>query len=524
MTAAPALGWRHPWRVGSALIWNDVKQGLRKHLRTAGWRGRLLQLVGAIFGLGFLAVLHLMAYGLVRYLGDTPALGRANLFTGVSTAVWSFLFFVMISGGLMRALVVLHEQDDSSLLLASPVSPRAILAGRLFGNALQSCLVDGFIIVPWINVRAFAFGDWAALWGYPVWLALAIIVTCVDGLFSFGLIRWLGLRRARLFSQAVPFALIFGVTFCASSMGLSVAAMTSSNGANLPPGLKRQFVELVHTPLALMARAAEGDFGPLAAIFLTAILLAYVTLRGTERAFVAGTQNLAADAGRGASKRADRPFRSNLFLLEITKNLRLVARTPMILVQCFAQIFTPVGVAVLIGRDDAARAVAFFIIFASGVLAGMLTIAAGTVEEADDLLGMSPRRSIRFRWGKIATGILCLVVPTCGAALGLLLFGHPREAVAVFFGGLPLGLVASLVGETFARPVPPGQKPRLLADPVMMIPLLGLQISSGLVAGVTVFAAAFSFPALVASLAGSYLILGTLLALAQLRKPLWQEN
>jgi hypothetical protein len=286
--------------------------------------------------------------------------------------------------------------------------------------------------------------------------------------------------------------------------------MTSGNGAHFPPGLRRQFVQLVHTPLALMARAAEGEAGALASILVTAVVLAYVTLRWTERAFVAGTQNLAAQAGRGSSRRADRPFRTNLFLLEMTKNLRMVARTPMILVQCFAQVFTPIGVAVLIGRDDAARAVAFFIIFASGVLAGMITIAAGTVEEADDLLGMAPRRAIRFRWGKIASGFLCLAIPI-----------RPLEAGAVFFGGLPLGLAASLVGETFTKPVQPGQKPRLLADPVMMIPLLGLQITSGLVAGVTVFAAALSFSALVAGLAGCYLILGLLVGLAQLRKPLW---
>ena len=522
MTSSSALGWRHPWRVGSALIWNDLKQGLRKHLRAAGWRGRVLQVVGALFGLGFLAMLHLMAYELIGYLGDTSAAGRANLLIGVSTAIWSFLFFVMVSGGLMRALVVLHEQDDSSLLLASPVSPRAILAGRLLGNALQSCVVDGFIIVPWINVEAFAFGDWAALWGYPVWLALAVIVTCIDGLFSFGLISWLGLRRARLFSQAVPFALIFGVTFCASSLGLSVSSMTSGGNAMIPPSLKSEFIELVHTPLSMMARAAAGDPMAVAAIFASALLLGFLTLRWTERAFVEGTQNLAAESGRGSWKKADRPFRSNLFYLEISKNLRGIARTPMILVQCFAQVFTPVGVAVLIGRDDPARAVAFFVIFAGGVLSGMLTIAAGTVEEADDLLGMAPRRPSLFRWGKIGTGFLSVALPLLGAAAGLLLFGRPLDAAAVFLGGLPLGLVASLIGETFAKPVRPGQKPRLLADPIIMIPLLGLQMTSGMVAGLTVFAAAFGFlSGLAAALALCYVVLGLLLGLAQLRKPMF---
>ncbi len=111
------------------------------------------------------------------------------------------------------------SRTTASLLLSSPVSPRAILAGRLFGNALQSCLVDGFIIIPYINVRVVTFGGHPNfLWGYLVWFALAVIVTCIDGLFSFGLIRWLGMKRARFLAQAVPFLLIFGVTLLAGDV------------------------------------------------------------------------------------------------------------------------------------------------------------------------------------------------------------------------------------------------------------------------------------------------------------------
>jgi len=55
----------------------------------------------------------------------------------------------------------------------------------------------------------------------------------------------------------------------------------------------------------------------------------------------------------------------------------------------------------------------------------------------------------------------------------------------------------------------------------MMIPLLGMQIISGLVAGATVFAASFSWPLLFLSLLGSYLALLLAIGLAQLRKPLF---
>ena len=522
---AATLYRSHPWRVAGALIWVDLKQGLRKHLAAKNWRSRLLKGGGAFFGLLFLVGLHFAAYGFLSYVAESPSPDRARLLEGVSTAVWSFLLFVMISGGLVRALVVLHEQDDSNLLLASPVSPRAILAARLFGNALQSCLVDGFIIIPWINVRAFVFGDLRFLWGYPVWFAIAIIVTCVDGLFSFGLIRWLGLRRARLFSQGIPFMLVFGVTFFAGSLSVSIAQMDLTEHQNaMPMTMQTQFLQLTHTPAVIMARASAGSVPHVAMLLAGAAALALLTLRLTERAFVEGTRNVSENAGQGASSYADGAFRSFLLGLEIRKNLRMVVRTPMFLVQCIAQVLTPVGIAFVLGRDDLARAAAFFIIFATGVLSGMLTIAAGTVEECPDLLTMSPRSIRIFRFGKILTGCLFPIGLSVIIGFGLILAGQPLEAGAVLLGGIPLGIVSSFVGETFATPVRLGMRPKLLADPIMMIPLLGMQITSGMIAGVTVLAAAFSSFALLMSLLACYVVLIIGFGLAQLRKPIFGNS
>ena len=328
---------------------------------------------------------------------------------GVGTSVWCFLLFVMLSGGLVRALVVLHEQDDSNLLLSSPVSPRAILAARLFGNALQSCLVDGFIIVPWINVLVFIFGHWECLWGYPVWFALAVIVTCIDGLFSFGLIAWLGLRRARFLSQAVPFLLVFGVTFSAGSLSVSVAQLSAnSTEAHMPPAMQAHFIALSHTPLVWINRAGGGNPLFLAMIFSAAAAMALITLRLTERAFVEGTQHLAESTGPARAGTAAAPFRTGLLKLEVIKNLRLIVRTPMMMIQCLAQSLMPIGIACILAREDLARGIAFFVIFAGGVLSGIFTIAAGTVEECDDLLTMSPHRTRLFRFGKMLSGFLWL--------------------------------------------------------------------------------------------------------------------
>lgn len=512
----------HGARVTGLLIGNDLKQGLRKHLAGPTWRARLLQAGGLFFGLAFFAGLHFAAWSVLVYTKETPARDPETLLAGVSAALWGFLLFVMLSGGLMRALVVLHEQDDSALLLSSPASPRAVLAARLFGNALQSCLVDGFIIVPWIDVRVFFFGEWNCLWGFAAWFAVAVIVTCVDGLFSFGLIRWCGLRRARLFSQVIPFALIFGVTFFAGSASVSLAQMNiGAAHAHMPPALQGHFTALARTPLFPLALAAEGNAPDLLLLFAGAVALAWITLRLTERAFVEGSQNVEENVNPAGAGRADGPFRSGLLALEIRKDLRLVMRTPMIAVQCIAQILTPVGIAFVLGRDDLARAVAFFTIFAAGVLGGIVTIAAGTVEECDDLLVMAPHSYRLFRFGKILAGCLGPIGILLLVGAGLLLAERPLEAAAVLLGGIPLAVTGAIAGETFATPVKPGRRPRLLADPIMMIPLLGLQIVSGLVAGATVFAAAFSGLLLLAALLASYILLAIAFGLAQLKKPLF---
>ncbi|HUB65916.1 MAG TPA: hypothetical protein VL981_00360, partial [Candidatus Methylacidiphilales bacterium] len=293
-TAPFRHSWTHSFRIGLLLVWIDIKQGIRKHLAGHTWRDRLLQAGGALFGLTFLAALHVAAFSLVTYAWLSPSEDKGALITGISTAMWSFLLFVMVSGGLMRALVVLHEQDDSSLLLSSPVSPRAVLAARLFGNALQSCLVDGFIIIPYINVRTFMFGgNPRFLWGYALWFALAVMVTCIDGLFSFGLIRWLGLRKARLFAQIIPFLLIFGVTFVAGSLSISATQMSEEAGGKyMPPAMQHKFMALAHSPMSALARAAVGGPAHLTAFFAAAGGLALVTLWLTERSFIEGSQHL----------------------------------------------------------------------------------------------------------------------------------------------------------------------------------------------------------------------------------------
>jgi hypothetical protein len=193
----------------------------------------------------------------------------------------------------------------------------------------------------------------------------------------------------------------------------------------------------------------------------------------------------------------------------------------MMIVQCLAQALMPIGIACVLGRDDVGLAVAFFFTFAAGVLSGMFTLAAGTVEECGDLLAMSPHGARLFRLGKILSGTLFPLLLAVLVSFGLLAAREPGYAAAVFFAALPLGFASSLCAETFAQPVKPGVRPKLMADPLMMIPLLGTQIISGTIAGGCVFAAELSGSMLAVALVASYLVLLIAVGLAQLRKPMF---
>ncbi len=181
--------------IGLRIFQVDLLMLIRRHYTGSSVRARLLQLLATLSVLLVALIVHGMALGAVIYV-NRASLHAETTLEGVSALVWNFLIFVMTSGGLIRALIVLHEQDDTDLIISSPAPIRSILAARLFGNTIQSCTVDGFIIVPWINIMVLTHGFWY-LCGYPIWILLAMIVTSYDGLLTLSLVRYFGFNRAR---------------------------------------------------------------------------------------------------------------------------------------------------------------------------------------------------------------------------------------------------------------------------------------------------------------------------------------
>ena len=103
-SASPAGAWAHSFRVCARLVWNDCKQGLRKHLAGTTRRDRLLRAGGALFGVAFMAGLHFAAFALFSYTWLSPSENKADLIAGLSASVWAFLLFVMLSEEELRAI------------------------------------------------------------------------------------------------------------------------------------------------------------------------------------------------------------------------------------------------------------------------------------------------------------------------------------------------------------------------------------------------------------------------------------
>src|ERR1700691_5929210 len=98
---SPASPWLHSFWVCACLGWDDFQQRPSKRLAGNTRRDQVLRAGGALFGLAFMAGLHFAAFALFTYTWLSPSHNKVDLIAGLSTSVWAFLLFVMLSGGLV---------------------------------------------------------------------------------------------------------------------------------------------------------------------------------------------------------------------------------------------------------------------------------------------------------------------------------------------------------------------------------------------------------------------------------------
>lgn len=379
------------------LLWRDVKTG------------RMGAYANFVLVAALLIVANVVSIAIFVALGRAPSLN-------LQTVAWLFFGFMMLGAAMNHAIRVLFERADFDLLLASPISPRAILLARLTTMTVGAALASGLFVVPLANgMIAGVSSRYAAI--YPVWLLLSCISASAAVWGTLLLVQWLGARRARTWAQVISAVLGAGVYLVVQ--GQNILRL------KFRPGVIDGWHELFRRlRVDYLARAGQAEFGPLLAVALLAALSIAITTKLLHRMFITGVQ----EAGGIAPKSRKRPrkpyrFRTGVGRATFLKDLRLIARDPLLLAQVLptAMYYLPVmagflkyGSAVILGP---------LAVLVAGQFSLALTAVAAAGEECWDLIHMSPTPELKLRLAKMAAGmvlpvaialVLCVIVAFLG--------------------------------------------------------------------------------------------------------------
>jgi ABC-2 type transport system permease protein len=397
---------------------------------TLGWRS----LVGPVQGqplrvrvalaLGLVVALHAAAWPVGLYFGARE--------TGefLTTATRAGVLFVLpwAAASPMSALSrLLSQRGDLDLLLASPASPRAIFAARLFALGIEGVSPSLMLLGPLADVLALqGRPHWLAL--YPTLLGAGLFGASLGAALALGLAFALGPRRARVVSQLAA-ALVGGS-----------AALVAQALAFLPDGAKASLTGALAAPgawLTLPERAARGEaVAPWLALAVCAFVAASL---GLAKPFAAAAMRAAGMASIPGRERATPRFTASLATALRRKEHRLLWRDPWLLSQMGLQALYTLPIAFILWRNGGVTAtpgVAFAptLVVVAGQLSASLAWIALCAEDAPDFVATAPARRGQIERAKIAAlalpVALAMALPLTGLA-----FVAPGAAVAALACG-----------------------------------------------------------------------------------------
>src|SRR5579883_2962140 len=210
--------------------------------------------------------LHGIAYPAALWLNASAAAGGAAPPAYLASGVLFVLPWI-IAQSMTAATRALYARGDLDLVLAAPVSARAVLAARAFAIATDGVASAAILLLPLANMNV-VLGHWRWLALYPVLAATGLFGSGLGIALALALFAAVGPRRARLASQIA--ATLIGACFVLGLQAVSV----------LPTWLRDALMNHLAPPAApalgdprsllwLPALAAGGD---LRALLLRALL------------------------------------------------------------------------------------------------------------------------------------------------------------------------------------------------------------------------------------------------------------
>jgi ABC-2 type transport system permease protein len=409
-----------------SLAWLLAHDMVLNWRRFADMFGRLPPLAVLAVCLGLVALLHLLAWPIVRWvvriMQESWATGGQGL-----TIPFICTFAWMTAQGLIGAARTFHERGSLDLMLASPLPVRRMLAARALAIAASSLGSIAILVLPVANVGAVLDGPgW--LLAYPALVGLALIGTAVGLAIAVWLFEAFTPRRARLIAQLS--AAIVGGAFL---LAVQVAALLpAATRMGLAEAITQSQVARLVTSISPAWLAVIG-----AALFAAAILaLSEPFRRASLRA--AGTP-VDVDADATSRHRASQ-FGAGVGRTLRRKEWRLITRDPNLFSQLSLQIIYTVPLAVVLVRGleniPLAAALAPAVVVIAAQIAASLTWIAVSGEDAPELIAAAPVRRAEVELAKITSIAVPVLVVLALPFAGLLyLSPHVGMLVLLFSAG-----------------------------------------------------------------------------------------
>jgi ABC-2 type transport system permease protein len=415
---------------------------LRNDLRLL-WRdllgGRMKLFGSALVIVLVLLVLH--ALSILFFLGfrSPPALGA-------EAGVWAFFGFLMLGAAMTQAIGLFFERADFDLLLASPVSPRAVLLARLAAMITSALLGAGLLLWPLLNGIIIGFSV-RYVSGYLAWFFLATGVASVGVWLTLALVRLLGTRRARIWVQIV-----------AGLLGASVY-LSFQLQRFISPGLRDTFVRFLGNAIEYagfeqIALAARGGIQSLLLVAAVAALLAALTTRLLARTFLTGLQESALRPARRPrrNKRVYR-FTGDTARATFRKDLRLIARDPLLISQLLPSTMYIIPAFLGFGHFGKFTVLAPIAVVVAAQFSMLLADVAVAGEECLDLIRASPSPEVRLRRAKMAAGMAMPLAASFLVCVAIALLGRPGLGLLTFFTGAGTAAAGAWLSVTQTTPV-----------------------------------------------------------------------
>ena len=381
-----------------------------------------------------------------------------------ATAGLAFCLLFMVSRSLNGIVQVLYTRADMDLLLSSPLAPKSIIGTRVGTVALTVTLEVAMLTWPFANMFVlFGLYRWSKL--YLLIPAIGTLATSLGVVLALALFRLLGPRTTRIVGQVLAALIGMGIFL------LSQLPNLMRHGPQRGPANYNGFGTLLSADVGHLGailvpgRLVLAGYWPTAVLTLASAMLLLLTVRVLSGRFLrAATAIGSMGAARGA-RVSGRPlrFRGSLRAVLIVKELRLIRRDPLLLMQLLQQSIYLVPMCLVLWRQSLGGPgqvpwLWLGMIFVSGTLATALAWITIAAEDAPELLTAAPLTRATVVRAKIEAALLPLVPLWL---LPLLALGRTHLWFAVSLALCAFGCSVSLALLQVHRP--PGKRDRLKA-------------------------------------------------------------